>query len=226
MKKIRLTALVSAIAIYFGAATSLMAFSFGGGFSGGASYLEVTGTETLRSSDAEQSATEGGAGAMPSAYIQAQFFGGWTIGAEYIFGSVKIQDSSDNVTDLFAAEASESGRQLVEGIVDDFRTYYIETPGFTPLGIYLKAGYSEADVTTNEELVTDGTYGNGGIDGATWGFGFKKGDPDGGWQIKTEFNYTDWSSLTLNNDSDSTGTSRVKVVPETWTAKLGIGYNF
>ena len=37
-------------------------------------------------------------------------------------------------------------------MIENINTMYIETPGFTPLGIFLKAGWSEMDVRTKEDL--------------------------------------------------------------------------
>jgi hypothetical protein len=104
-------------------------------------------------------------------------------------------------------------------------TIFIETPGLTPLGIFLKAGWSEMDIKTNEELFTGGSYGDGSVDGAMVGIGFKKSV--GHFQIKTKFNYTDWDSLKLTNvGTATTGATSVTATPEVWSGKIGIGINF
>ena len=55
-------------------------------------------------------------------------------------------------------------------------------------------------------------------------FGFKKSA--GGFQVKTEFNYTDWDTLSLTNTGTDAGSNKITVAPEQWSGKLTIGYNF
>jgi len=233
MIKLKLTAIVSAAGIFLSALTTpLMAFSVGAGGTFGGTYAEITGTETLRSSNVTQSATESTVGALASAYVQAivgeDMFGegnGFAIGYEHIFGEATFKGDTDNKSDIISTVGAVSdGVQHAEATLENLNTIFIETPGFTALGLYLKAGYSEMDVRTKEVLLTGGSYGDSSSSGEVYGFGFKKSA--GGFQIKTEFNYTDWDQISVNNTSDSTGTSTVTGTPENWTGKISFGYNF
>ena len=233
MKKSNLlAALVGASAIVLASATSVMAFSYGIGLFGGATHLEATGTETTRTdtgqnTGATETATEDGQGVVTSAYAQIQVGSGWTLGVDYIFGEVTLDGTSCGIVDQLAGALSGSppACNYAEAILDNHLTLFVETPGFTPLGLFLKAGYSDMDVTTNEELMTGGTYGNASVNGAMYGIGFKHGDPQGGFQTKLEFQYTDYDRIELSSVSSTSGT-KVTADSETWTAKFGVGYNF
>ena len=234
-----LASLAAATLMLAGFTTSASAISFGFGVTGGGTHMEATGTETQNAGGASdagpagavQSATNDGQGMLGSAYGQIVFmegtFGegnGFAIGYEHVWGEAKVSGTSANVIDTHAAEATTQGNNYAEGVISDLNTIFIETPGFTPLGLYLKAGYAEMDVTTNEALDTGGSYGNTTADGVVYGFGFKKAA--GGFQVKTEFNYTEWDTISLSNNATVAGADNITADVENWTAKFGIGYLF
>ncbi len=153
---------------------------------------------------------------------------GFTIGYESFAGEASVSKKRTGIVDQYASEKSVLvGDNLVEGVFKNMETVYIETPGMTPLGFYLKLGFSEMDIDTREELATGATFGNTSTDAETYGFGFKK--QAGGFHIKTEFNYSDWDTVTLSSThvgNGSAGLDTVTVAPENWSAKFGIGYSF
>jgi len=205
--------------------TSVMAFSFGVGVTGGAAVLEASGTETLRTNGSTTKKSKRAGSAIGSGYAQVQFGSGWTLGAEYFAGGVTLKGKRSEKYDLRNV-TSETGDQIAKARTENLISWYAETPGFTRLGLYAKAGYSEFDIKTRENLVTQGTYDDQSGDGWMYGIGFKQGDPEGGMQVKFEVSYTDFDSITFTNSSDSTGNSTIKVEPELWQGKLAIGYNF
>ena len=234
-----LASLAAATLMLAGFTTSASAISFGFGVTGGGTHMEATGTETQNAGGASdagnagatQSATNDGQGMLSSAYGQIVFmedtFGegnGFAIGYEHVWGEAKVSGTSANVVDEHAVDTSTQGNNYAEGVISNLNTIFIETPGFTPLGLYLKAGYAEMDVTTNEALDTGGSYGNTTADGVVYGFGFKKAA--GGFQVKTEFNYTEWDTISLSNNATVAGADNITADVENWTAKFGIGYLF
>ena len=230
----RIAALIGAIGFLTSVfVTPSAAFSVGAGVTGGGAYFEATGTETLRTSGTTQNAKEDATAVIGSVYIQAlvgeEMFGegnGFVIGFENFMGEGKFSGTSQEICDIRGSDtgACLTGNNYAEAVVDNFRTYYVESP--TLLGIYLKAGISQMDVKSNEELATGGSYGNvGDVEGEMVGFGFRT-PASGGFQVKSDFTYTDWDSLSVNNTADSTGTSTVSMQPEAWAARLSIGYNF
>ena len=233
MSKKKLAALVGALGMMVSAyATPSTAISLGFGVTGGGIFVDADGTEKLATTgNAAASATKKGQenlnGIMPSVYVQITVgegrFGegnGFVIGYDMGMGEATTKVSRGEQINYLAADTSVEASTSVEATVSNFNTVYIETPGFTVAGIYLRAGWSEMDVETAEDLITGSTIGDGSWDAATYGFGFKKSLS--GFQIKTEFNYTDFDTLSLTSSSSAVYTA----TPEVWTAKLGIGYNF
>ena len=236
INKALVTALATGILV-LSLSTSAMAVRLGFGISGGATYAEVSGTETLNAGEedgnagATQTVQEGAGGILTSAYAQIivgeSYFGegnGFALGYEHVFGSAKFQNERGNIYDYKAA-GDVTGKNKATATLENINTIFIETPGFTRLGLYLKGGFSEMDVITEESLITGGSYGNSTSDGPTVGFGFKKAA--GKFQVKTEFNYTDWDTISITNVGDGDlGTNKVVGTPENWTVKFGIGYLF
>ena len=223
--------------------TPLMAFSFGIGGSFGGAHIEVDGSETMNTSSRKLTRKKDFQAVLASAYAQIivgeDMFGegnGFALGYEQGFGEGSVSEETQhgqtgtdsnssartNITSTVGATTS--GTQRAEGVLKNLNTVFIETPGFTPLGIFVKAGWSEMDIITKEDLYTGGTFGDGAVDGSMWGFGFKKSA--GGLQVKTEFAYTDWDTLSLSNTGTDAGSSTVTATPEQWSGKLTIGYNF
>tara|TARA_Y100000590_G_scaffold244895_1_gene275234 strand:- start:2820 stop:3551 length:732 start_codon:yes stop_codon:yes gene_type:complete len=243
MIKKKLISLVSATGLFLGTLTTGSnagdTVSIGAGFSGGATAVEVYGQQKLLGSGALTGANETAYGAVGSYYGQISIFDGYfedrwgtnglTIGYESFAGEARVTGSRGDITDQYASEQNKNiGKNYVEGVFKNLRTTYIETPGFTPLGIYLKFGQSSMDVDTREELNTGSAFGNTSTDADTIGFGFKKSA--NGFHIKTEFNYSDWDDITLNpthtGNGSAGGIDTVTVKPDNWTAKIGLGYSF
>jgi len=239
MKKMRFLTVVSALGLLASAyMTPLMAFSFGVGGSFGGTHIEIDGSETMnhRTANTKLTKKKDFQAALASAYAQVivgeSYFGdgnGFALGYEHNFGEANVKEETTsgnstrtNITSIIGAV--ETGTQRAEGTLKNLDTFFVETPGFTPLGIFLKAGMSTMDIITKEDLYTGGTFGDGSVDGAMWGFGFKKSA--GGFQVKTEFNYTDWDTLSLSNTGTDAGSNKISITPEQWSGKLTLGYNF
>ena len=225
---------ISAVIIFTGISNTAMAFSVGVGFSGGAIMAEFDGKETMNQNNTTRTATEGANAATGSAYAQIivgeSMFGegnGFALGYERFMGTANLDTHEGDLrNDLTTAAATVvPGRQYVAAQIEDLDTIFIETPGFTRLGIYLKAGVSSMSVITKEDLFSGGSYGDASIDGETYGFGFKKSA--GGFQMKTEFSWTDWDDISLSNGAADAGASKIDVSNiENMNVKFGIGYNF
>ena len=232
MSKKKLAALVGALGIMVSAyATPSMAISLGFGVTGGGIFVDAAGSEKLNAeTNAATTAKKGQEnlnGVMPSVYAQITVgegrFGegnGFVLGYDMGLGSASKKVTKSEVIDYKAADTFLEGATTAEVELSNLNTIYFETPGLTVAGIYLRAGWSEMDVETAEDLITGSTIGDGSWDAATYGFGFKKSLS--GFQVKTEFNYTDFDTLSLTSSNSGVYTA----TPEVWTAKLGIGYNF
>lgn len=206
--------------------------SIGAGVNFGGAHAEIAGKETGAATD--ETATEDAQMAIASAYAQItlgdQIFGkgnGFAFGYETFFGEATFSNESEGISDIkgSATGVITTVKNSAEATIKNIGTMYIETPGFTPLGIFLKAGWSDMDLITKEDLGTGGAYGDASIDGALVGFGFKKSV--GHFHIKSEVNYTDWDSISLTNTGTATvGATTVTGTPEVWSGKIGIGIQF
>ena len=68
---------------------------------------------------------------------------------------------------------------------------------------FLKAGYMQVDLITEENLGTGGAYGNDTLDGYTIGLGYNMDLADGMF-VRAEAAYMEIDGTTLTNTNDST----------------------
>jgi len=232
MFKMKMAALVGVIGVVLNVMTTpLMAISLGFGVSGAGTMLDVTGKETLKQSSRVTNHFIDQAVFIPSLYLQVtigeQWFGdrdGFVIGIERIPGTHTIGSGSVTKTDLRKNNATSVVQNYAEAELSDHWTTYIETPGFTPLGIFLKAGYTDVKVTTNERLGTGAAYGDKTINATTVGGGFK-GTHESGISIKIIYEYTDYENISLDS-TGSDATSTITADADSQGVKLSVGYNF
>ena len=232
MFKMKIAALVGAVGILLSAlTTSVMAISLGLGASGAGTLLDVTGKETLKQSSKITNHQIDQTLFIPSLYLQVtvgeQWFGdknGFVIGVEHIPGTHEIGAESVTVSDLRVNNATSVVENVAQAELSDHYTYYIETPGFSPLGIFLKAAYTDVTVTTNETLGTGAAYGNKTINAKTVGGGFK-GTHESGISIKIIYEYTDYDNISLASTGSDASTT-VTADADSQAVKLSVGYNF
>ena len=211
--------------------TPLMAMSLGIGVSGAGAFLEATGKETLKQSSDVTNHNLSQVFFMPSVYAQItvgeERFGdknGFVLGIEHIPGSHEIGSKTTNKTDLRKDNATTTGSNYAQAELSDHSTIYIESPGFTGLGLFVKAGWTDVTVQTNETLVTGAAYGDKSINATTFGVGFK-GTHESGISLKLIYEDTDYDNISI----DSTGSDAVSTITadaDTRGVKFSVGYNF
>ena len=69
-----------------------------------------------------------------------------------------------------------------------------------PFGLYLKAGYKEAEVATQESMETNSSYPDQDVDGWMLGLGWEK-VADNGIFARLEANATLWDEVSVNSDA-------------------------
>ena len=102
--------------------------------------------------------------------------------------------------------------------------YTVYASLFVTDNIYVKAGYTQADVLTKEILKTGGAYPDTDIDGLTVGLGYDK-DLANGMFIRMEANVSDFDSVQVTNSNDTTKRVTVDGVSG-YGARLSIGKSF
>ena len=166
---------------------------FSGAHSSGASPGTVTkNTKT----DGDSAEGEFGFGSLFAEVMATDNIG---IGLSYVPMALET-DTTENVqTTTIAAKSTVTNKVQID--FEDLTTIYAL---FYPVeNLYLKAGYMEVEVKTNEKLASGGKYGNTTLDGYTVGVGYNY-DMDNGAFVRFETSYMDIDGATLKNTNDST----------------------
>ena len=230
--KMKIAALVGAVGILLSVLTTpIMAISIGLGASGGATWLQATGKETLKQSSVVVPYEISHGLFIPSVYLQVTIgegkFGdknGFVIGIEHIPGEHEIDSKSVTKSDLRVGNATTTGTNYAQAELSDHSTIYIESPGFTGLGLFVKAGWTGVTVKTNETLITGAAYGDKTINAKTVGGGLK-GTHESGIALKVVYEYTDYDNISLSS-TGSDAASTVTADADSQAFKISIGYNF
>ena len=105
---------------------------------------------------------------------------------------------------------------------DNMITAYLRVT--TPVGAYLKIGYTEVDLTTEENLGTGGAYGNTTLEGMIIGVGYNHDLPNGMF-VRGEANLMDFDDVKLTNTADSTKSVEATGI-EGYGARVSVGKSF
>jgi len=241
MKTLR-NLLIVAIAI-----ASYSTVSFAGSFGVGATFsqseISASGTENRENlgTDLNTSSVSNDVliGSLYAEYSTDSFSftsegNGLVLGFEMTPGSADVSDKLKTRTDASTAATradttslNNGGTYSVNAAVDGYVNTYVEVPVYGML--YVKAGLSSLDVTTNETTANGSSYGDVSIDGENYGVGLK-GKFGGNLIWKAFYEETDFDQLKLTSTGNSTtGISAANVVTADLDIKeygLSIGYQF
>ena len=186
---------------------------FSGAHSSGAS----PGTVTKKaSSEGDEAKGEFGYGSIFAEVMASDNIG---IGVSYVPMALESETTENTQT---TTTASATGTNKVQIDFEDLTTIYAL---FYPVeNLYLKAGYMEVEVKTNENLATGGAYGNTTLDGFTVGIGYNY-DMDSGVFVRFETSYMDIDGTTLVNSNDANKKVTAENI-EGASAALSIGKAF
>ena len=186
---------------------------FSGAHSSGASPGTVTKSTATDGDDAEG---EFGYGSIFAEVMATDNIG---IGVSYVPMALESETTENLQT---TTTASATGTNKVQIDFEDLTTIYAL---FYPVeNLYLKAGYMEVEVKTNENLATGGAYGNTTLDGFTVGVGYNY-DMDNGVFVRFETSYMDIDGATLTNTNDANKKVTAENI-EGASAALSIGKAF
>ena len=121
-----------------------------------------------------------------------------------------------------SSDASATGVNKVQVDFENLMTLY----GTIALNenVYVKAGYMQVDVTTNETLATGGKYGNTELDGYVLGLGYNR-NLDNSAFVRLEANYMEFDGATLTNTADTAKSVTADGISG-YGAKISIGKSF
>ena len=164
-------------------------------FSGAHSSGSSPGTVTKKaSSEGDEAKGEFGYGSIFAEIMATDNIG---IGVNYVPMALESETTENTQT---TTTASATGVNKVQIDFEDLTTIYALLHATDNL--YLKIGYMEVDVNTDEVLGTGGAYGNTSLDGYTVGLGYNY-DMDNGAFVRVETNYMEIDGTELTNANDS-----------------------
>jgi hypothetical protein len=218
MKKIIIT-LVSSIFLLFGNANAV---GFNLGLSGAAGVFDVDGATEKNADVTKNTSSEGENAealyAIGSAFAEVTLTDKIAVGVDYVPHSLE----SNQVSNEQEVAGGSNVTNTAEVHIEDLYTVYASL--FLNDNIYVKAGYSQGDVLTIENLGTGGAYPNSTIDGIVVGLGYDRDLPNGMF-VRMEANYMDYGSVQVTNSNDATKIITVDGVGG-YGARLSIGKSF
>ena len=147
-----------------------------------------------------------------------------TLGIDYVPHSLDSETAENVQPDITTSTTSTTQTNTVQVDGEDMTTIYaILTPPDAG-GAYLKVGYMQVDIITNENLGTGGAYGDTDLSGMMLGLGYNHELQDGAF-VRLEANYMELDGATLTNDNDSTKSVTVDGI-EGYGARVSIGKSF
>ena len=202
--------------------------SFGIGVSGSLAQVSADGTETTDAgtvgggSADKHSKSVDELGMIGSIFLDYEFDNGIVFGYSHVPGTAEVtgkkHSRSETAQGVSGTDASGSVTRTADAEVENFNTLYIEYP----IGsIYAKLGFSQIDVNTLENSITDsGTYGNATLDGYTIGAGIN--GEMGGFFTKTSVEFTDFEDLALNSST----ANKIEADLDILEFKIAVGKRF
>ncbi len=169
---------------------------FSGAHSSGAS----PGTVTKKASaEGDEAVGEFGYGSI---FVEAAVNDKFSIGIDYVPMALE-SETTENIQNIptDGKQKDSQATNTVQVDFDDLTTVYALLHATE--NVYLKVGYMEVDVNTDESLGTGGSYGNTSLDGYTVGLGYTQ-DLDNGafFRVETLYMEIDGTELTNANDSN------------------------
>tara|TARA_B100001121_G_scaffold288874_1_gene287364 strand:+ start:17 stop:664 length:648 start_codon:yes stop_codon:yes gene_type:complete len=200
MKKL----IIAISSIWLLTVSSAMSISPSIGISGNLGVYAATGTEknfNEGGTAVDTTIDEHGAFAAeyPSIFVEAALTDTVSIGLDYAASF----ETPENVSN-----EDQGNQRTVSAEFTDLTTVYAKLN--IPLGgAYIKVGYSQADVTSNENGGSGNSYGNDTTDGYTVGLGYNH-ELTNGVSVRLEVTGTDFSDVKVNNGQTNKTEIQVK----------------
>ena len=203
------------IAILFGLFTVSQASADVGvnvGISGSLGLFTASAKEVA---DETHSGSEHGAAGFGSIFIEKSIGDRLAIGVDYVPDSLESETTETAKQDKDGSATATDRTNTIQVDFEDLTTIYASLN--VTDSTYVKVGYVQVDVVTNESLETGSSYGNLDLDGTSIGFGVNNDFGDGMF-VRMEANYMTFDSvsatsedntITLNNLDGVTGSIKI-----------------
>ena len=158
----------------------------------------TTSTKVTKDSASEKENAEG-AFALGSVFAEFQAIDVISLGVSYVPHSSDSEETENiqNMGTSFTAQATNTVKVSFEDLVTVYALANLNE------NFFLKAGYMQVDLITEENLGTGGAYGNDTLEGYTIGLGYNMDLADGIF-VRAEAAYMEIDGVTLTNSNDST----------------------
>ena len=148
---------------------------------------------------------------------------GLTFGVEYAPETIELEKE----TRVIPTGRTDSGSQIIDAEVEDLLTAYVALP-IGETGAYVRLGYLQATLNTQETLATGSTYANVDIEGTQLGAGYM-GEIGDNLFYKLEGVYNEWDNMALNGSEEGGTSGSFNKIDANITgvaARLAVGFRF
>ena len=149
---------------------------------------------------------------------------GLTFGVEYAPETIELEKEARVIRE---SGTGDSGSQIIDGEVEDLLTAYVALP-IGETGAYVRLGYLQATLNTQETLATGSTYANVDIEGTQLGAGYM-GEIGDNLFYKLEGVYNEWDNMALNGSEEGGTSGSFNKIDANITgvaARLAVGFRF
>ncbi|MDB3964174.1 hypothetical protein N9418_00245 [Candidatus Pelagibacter sp.] len=227
MKKIN-TILAALSALLMLTVTSANSLEFKAGVSANGMAAYANASETLK--DSSRLTNEEAVLATSYASIFAEVSGddmmGLGIGISYAPEIVELNKETRNIQQAVSGEG-DSGAQIIDGKIVDLMSIYLTLP-IGDSGAFIKAGYNQATLNTEENLATLSKYENIDLTGTQIGGGYEGSLGDMAfWRAEGALQMWDDISANGSEAGGTTGsTNRIEAELGSVTGALSVGMKF
>jgi len=220
MKKI-IIAILSSITIFTSAAIAEVGVNIG--ISGSAGLFTATGQEVDTGPNLTETTkdSEHGEAAWGSIFVEKTLGDRLAIGIDYVPASLETETTESVKHDKTTTDTRATKENKIQVDFEDLTTAYLALN--VTENAYIKAGYVQVDVITNESLATGSTYGNTDMDGTVFAVGYNKSF-DNTMFVRVEGSYMNFDgvSVTSSNSDNKVTLNSLDGV----SGKLSIGKSF
>lgn len=197
------------------------------GISGSAGLFAATGKEVDTSAGGAPTSetnqdSEHGEAAWGSIFIEKTLGDRFAIGIDYVPASLETETTESIRNDKTTDDTQTAKENKIQIDFEDLTTYYIALN--VTENAYVKAGITQVDVITNENLGTGSSYGNTNLDGTVFAVGYNK-DFDNTMFLRVEGSYMDFDGASLTSTTNSDNTVTLKSLDGV-SGKISIGKSF
>ena len=215
MKKI--IAIISTVTLLMLNSVSAEIMGLNVGITGSILDIDADGTETTKTSGQVNTGSASNTVGIASVFVEKKF-SNFVVGLDIIPGSADIDSSTRSRTDADYTDDSNTTSSKTNSANAEIDNHMMIYGEYHMGNTYLKLGYVDVDINTNESLDTGESYGNTTANGVSVGIGFRN-ETDRG-VVKFEIAYTDYEDISI------TGANSNIVDADIDTTALRLSYAF